>query len=188
MVDPLRSCFNCGTTTCKTWRRSRLTESAGKALCNKCGLYESTHSRPRPEQTRRGPSPVNCSPQTSATFPSHSLPYDAYRPMEDPLRSCFNCGTTTGKPWRRSRLAESLCNKCGLYESAHSRPRPEQMRRGPSPENRGPQASATFPSYSLPLAQSQVCTQFIFYHGPFHPPWIQCLVRTLLFLHSFFSV
>ncbi|KAJ6534173.1 hypothetical protein B0H19DRAFT_964488 [Mycena capillaripes] len=43
-----RRCFNCGTTEKSTWRRSSL--SPGKVLCNKCGLYERTHSRPRPQQ------------------------------------------------------------------------------------------------------------------------------------------
>ncbi|KAJ7452024.1 hypothetical protein FB451DRAFT_1100949, partial [Mycena latifolia] len=43
-----RRCFNCCTTDTSTWRRSNL--SPGKVLCNKCGLFECTHSRPRPEQ------------------------------------------------------------------------------------------------------------------------------------------
>ncbi|KAJ7466382.1 hypothetical protein FB451DRAFT_940122, partial [Mycena latifolia] len=41
-------CFNCCTGETSTWRRSNL--SSGKVLCNKCGLFERTHSRPRPEQ------------------------------------------------------------------------------------------------------------------------------------------
>ncbi|KAF8151179.1 hypothetical protein K438DRAFT_1623945 [Mycena galopus ATCC 62051] len=49
-----RRCFNCRTTENKTWRRSIL--SPGKVLCNKCGLFERSHSRPRPEQAlKRGP-------------------------------------------------------------------------------------------------------------------------------------
>ncbi|KZP14521.1 hypothetical protein FIBSPDRAFT_680088, partial [Athelia psychrophila] len=49
-----RRCFNCCTTDTSTWRRSNL--SPGKVLCNKCGLFERTHSRPRPDQFphRRG--------------------------------------------------------------------------------------------------------------------------------------
>ncbi|KAJ7440271.1 hypothetical protein FB451DRAFT_1058937, partial [Mycena latifolia] len=43
-----RRCFNCYTTETSTWRHSNL--SPGKVLCNKCGLFERTHSRPRPEQ------------------------------------------------------------------------------------------------------------------------------------------
>ncbi|KAH9926290.1 uncharacterized protein BXZ73DRAFT_90960 [Epithele typhae] len=50
-----RKCFNCRTTDTSTWRRSSLTP--GKVLCNKCGLFERTHSRPRPEAFphKRGP-------------------------------------------------------------------------------------------------------------------------------------
>ncbi|KAF9261805.1 hypothetical protein L218DRAFT_869250, partial [Marasmius fiardii PR-910] len=50
-----RRCFNCYTTDTSTWRRSNL--NPGKVLCNKCGLFERTHSRPRPEQFphKRGP-------------------------------------------------------------------------------------------------------------------------------------
>ncbi|KAJ7724642.1 hypothetical protein B0H16DRAFT_1232337, partial [Mycena metata] len=51
-----RRCFNCCTTDTITWRWSNL--SPGKYflpftdcwMCNKCGLFERTHSRPRPEQ------------------------------------------------------------------------------------------------------------------------------------------
>ncbi|KAJ7723879.1 hypothetical protein B0H16DRAFT_1333808, partial [Mycena metata] len=43
-----RRCFNCCTTETATWRRSNL--NRGKMLCNKCGLFERTHSRPRPEK------------------------------------------------------------------------------------------------------------------------------------------
>ncbi|KAL4066106.1 hypothetical protein V8B97DRAFT_2021212 [Scleroderma yunnanense] len=50
-----RRCFNCCTTDTSTWRRSNL--SPGKVLCNKCGLFERTHGRARPDQFphRRGP-------------------------------------------------------------------------------------------------------------------------------------
>ncbi|KAL4244125.1 hypothetical protein ABKN59_009440 [Abortiporus biennis] len=50
-----RKCYNCDTTDTSTWRRSSLTP--GKVLCNKCGLFERTHSRPRPDQFphKRGP-------------------------------------------------------------------------------------------------------------------------------------
>ncbi|KAJ7168053.1 hypothetical protein C8R46DRAFT_826387, partial [Mycena filopes] len=43
-----RRCFNCCETQTNVWRRSTL--SVGKVLCNKCGLYERVHSRPRPSQ------------------------------------------------------------------------------------------------------------------------------------------
>ncbi|KAH8987765.1 hypothetical protein EDB86DRAFT_2808605, partial [Lactarius hatsudake] len=46
-----RQCFNCKATETSTWRRSLL--STGKLLCNKCGLFERTHSIPRPEKFLR---------------------------------------------------------------------------------------------------------------------------------------
>ncbi|KAI0268144.1 hypothetical protein BC834DRAFT_842201 [Gloeopeniophorella convolvens] len=41
-----RRCFNCSQTEPPSWRRSTL--NPGKIVCNKCGLYERTHLRPRP--------------------------------------------------------------------------------------------------------------------------------------------
>ncbi|KAH8118398.1 hypothetical protein DFH11DRAFT_1796705 [Phellopilus nigrolimitatus] len=43
-----RRCFNCHTTEPPSWRRSTL--NPGKIVCNKCGLYERTHLRPRPQR------------------------------------------------------------------------------------------------------------------------------------------
>lgn len=72
-----RRCFNCHTTEPPSWRRSTL--NPGKIVCNKCGLYERTHLRPRPlrfDELRAGgktrkpgekkatkPAPVSGSPQ-----------------------------------------------------------------------------------------------------------------------------
>ncbi|KAM5544356.1 hypothetical protein V8D89_002016 [Ganoderma adspersum] len=42
-----RRCHNCRMTDATVWRRSTLTP--GKVACNKCGIYERTHERPRPE-------------------------------------------------------------------------------------------------------------------------------------------
>ncbi|KZV76015.1 hypothetical protein PENSPDRAFT_646565 [Peniophora sp. CONT] len=41
-----RRCTNCSQTEPPSWRRSTL--NPGKIVCNKCGLYERTHLRPRP--------------------------------------------------------------------------------------------------------------------------------------------
>ncbi|KAF9025895.1 hypothetical protein BDZ89DRAFT_1135183 [Hymenopellis radicata] len=45
-------------------------------------------------------------------------------------RVCFNCRTGESPSWRRSRLVPGkiLCNRCGLYERAHSRARPYSVR------------------------------------------------------------
>ncbi|WVQ99171.1 hypothetical protein IAU59_006303 [Kwoniella sp. CBS 9459] len=43
-----RMCFNCANKSPPSWRKSVL--HAGKILCNKCGIFERTHHRPRPPQ------------------------------------------------------------------------------------------------------------------------------------------
>jgi len=65
-----RRCFNCCTTDTSTWRRSNL--SPGKVLCNKCGLFERTHSRPRPEQFPHKRGPLASSALRSRSPPLHS--------------------------------------------------------------------------------------------------------------------
>ncbi|TCD63225.1 hypothetical protein EIP91_005838 [Steccherinum ochraceum] len=62
-----RKCYNCRTTDTSTWRRSSLTP--GKVLCNKCGLFERTHSRPRPEQFPHKRGPIVTSSFKSRTTP-----------------------------------------------------------------------------------------------------------------------
>ncbi|TBU38405.1 hypothetical protein BD309DRAFT_874485 [Dichomitus squalens] len=70
-----RRCFNCHTTEPPSWRRSTL--NPGKIVCNKCGLYERTHLRPRPlrfdelragSKTRKQPK-VNNSPKAAKAPP-----------------------------------------------------------------------------------------------------------------------
>ncbi|KAJ7440722.1 hypothetical protein FB451DRAFT_1442915 [Mycena latifolia] len=72
-----RRCFNCRTTNTATWRRSNI--SPGKVLCNKCGLFERTHSRPRPEQFPHKSGPTvgrRSAPQPQPTYqqPHYALP------------------------------------------------------------------------------------------------------------------
>ncbi|KAJ7062496.1 hypothetical protein C8F01DRAFT_1023557 [Mycena amicta] len=80
---------------------------------------------------------------------------DAATKLSDRVRRrCFNCCTTDTSTWRRSNLSpgKMLCNKCGLFERAHSRPRPEQF-----PHKRGPLATSTLrtANRSPPQAQAQ---------------------------------
>ncbi|KAK2459253.1 hypothetical protein APHAL10511_008730 [Amanita phalloides] len=86
-----RRCFNCCTTDTSTWRRSNL--SPGKVLCNKCGLFERTHSRPRPEQFphKRGPL-TGTALSRSRTPPTNQLPpisppYNYSHPSIAPLNN-----------------------------------------------------------------------------------------------------
>ncbi|KIM62539.1 hypothetical protein SCLCIDRAFT_25025 [Scleroderma citrinum Foug A] len=94
-----RRCYNCGTTDTSTWRRSNL--SPGKVLCNKCGLFERTHGRARPDQFphRRGPlaqstmGPRPKTPPQSTQLPPISAhvpplaPYHYSHPSIAPLSS-----------------------------------------------------------------------------------------------------
>lgn len=48
-------------------------------------------------------------------------------------------------------ISLQLCNKCGLFERTHSRPRPEQF-----PHKRGPLASSVLHSRSPPTNHSQM--------------------------------
>ncbi|KAH9975201.1 hypothetical protein BJV74DRAFT_180599 [Russula compacta] len=89
-----RRCFNCCTTDTSTWRRSSL--NPGKVLCNKCGLFERTHNRARPEQFphKRGPLATSSlkvrtsPPQHGAIPPVSALPPHQYNhPSIAPLLS-----------------------------------------------------------------------------------------------------
>jgi hypothetical protein len=89
-----RRCFNCCTTDTSTWRRSSL--NPGKVLCNKCGLFERTHNRARPEQFPHKRGPLASSslkvrtspPQHSAVPPVSALPPHQYNhPSIAPLLS-----------------------------------------------------------------------------------------------------
>ena len=71
-----RRCFNCHTTEPPSWRRSTL--NPGKIVCNKCGLYERTHLRPRPlrfdelragSKTRKQPKANGGSPKVGKLSP-----------------------------------------------------------------------------------------------------------------------
>ncbi|KAJ7059549.1 hypothetical protein C8F01DRAFT_1026211, partial [Mycena amicta] len=86
-----------------------------------------------------------------AQAPDMSIVYtddSATRLSERVRRKCFNCTTTEASTWRKSTLAlgKVLCNKCGLYERTHQRPRPsnKDMYRasGAASRERGPLASA----------------------------------------------
>ncbi|KAH8979155.1 hypothetical protein EDB86DRAFT_3067104 [Lactarius hatsudake] len=99
-----RRCFNCCTTDTSTWRRSSL--NPGKVLCNKCGLFERTHNRARPEQFphKRGPLATSSlkvrtsPPQHGAVPPVSALPPHQYNhPSIAPLLSRSENAHTTSR-------------------------------------------------------------------------------------------
>ncbi|KAL0570315.1 hypothetical protein V5O48_011653 [Marasmius crinis-equi] len=71
-----RQCYNCGTIDASTWRRS--TRNPGEVLCNKCGLFERTHSRPRPDQFPHKQGPLS----SAASQRDDSFNGDAFPPPE----------------------------------------------------------------------------------------------------------
>ncbi|KDQ50405.1 hypothetical protein JAAARDRAFT_199965 [Jaapia argillacea MUCL 33604] len=80
-----RRCFNCCTTDTSTWRRSTL--NPGKVLCNKCGLFERTHSRPRPDQFPHKRGHLASSASASASTSTPATPSTASSTPAVPARS-----------------------------------------------------------------------------------------------------
>jgi GATA-binding protein len=105
---------------------------------------EDTQSVIVPSQTAffRPPSSPSCHPLNMSSYlsPHTGLPVqhtdDAHSKETQYLRRrCFNCHTTEPPSWRRSTLnpGKIVCNKCGLYERTHLRPRPlrfDELRAG----------------------------------------------------------
>ncbi|KAF8165699.1 hypothetical protein B0H34DRAFT_831975 [Crassisporium funariophilum] len=96
-----------------------------------------------PSQTSfyRPPSSSGCHPMTMSYLSPHTgLPVQhtddaASKETQYLRRRCFNCHTTEPPSWRRSTLnpGKIVCNKCGLYERTHLRPRPlrfDELRAG----------------------------------------------------------
>ena len=95
-----RRCFNCHTTEPPSWRRSTL--NPGKIVCNKCGLYERTHLRPRPlrfdelragSKTRKQPK-TNGSPKVGKLSPVVKKEEEA--PVMQRRSSVSSNGSTRG--------------------------------------------------------------------------------------------
>jgi hypothetical protein len=97
--------------------------------------------------------PVYSQPQSYQPTPNSHVVHtdDAATKLTDRVRrKCYNCRTTDTSTWRRSNLTPGkvLCNKCGLFERTHLRPRPEQF-----PHKRGPMSAAITKSRSSPSAK-----------------------------------
>lgn len=80
-----RKCYNCHSTDTSTWRRSSL--APGKVLCNKCGLYERTHSKPRPEKfshKRKSLPPFTTKPYHATTVSRPRMQSISHYPISSP--------------------------------------------------------------------------------------------------------
>ncbi|KAJ1311261.1 hypothetical protein OPQ81_009759 [Rhizoctonia solani] len=71
------------------------------------------------------PSPDQSRPDVQITYTDDS----ATKLTQYLRRRCFNCRVTEPPGWRKSTLnpGKIVCNKCGLYERSHARPRPLHM-------------------------------------------------------------
>ncbi|KAJ7628898.1 hypothetical protein FB45DRAFT_919480 [Roridomyces roridus] len=67
-----RHCYNCKTADTVTWRRSVL--AVGEIACNKCGLYERQHKRPRNLGFSEGYKPTSAKAKKPAIPPPPAAP------------------------------------------------------------------------------------------------------------------
>ncbi|KAF7303534.1 Gata transcription factor [Mycena indigotica] len=139
-----RRCFNCVTTDTSTWRRSQI--NPGKVLCNKCGLFERTHSRSRPMEfphkrvsraspypapgTHGGPSGDSISAPPPVATPPAPMQYAYIPPPPLPgphsasaeQHRTFNGQQYSGEMYAPPPPANSQPNANGPYESISARP------------------------------------------------------------------
>ncbi|OXG31322.1 hypothetical protein C359_03330 [Cryptococcus neoformans Bt120] len=105
-----RQCFNCTSRNPPSWRKSVL--HPGKILCNKCGIFERTHHRPRPPQNddqklrkastlsnsihrREAPTPLQNSRTEHSSAPPHS-PFSG--PQSTPMSASLTYPPMYGSP------------------------------------------------------------------------------------------
>lgn len=146
-----RRCFNCCTTETSTWRRSSL--NPGKVLCNKCGLFERTHSRPRPEQFphKRGTS-TTATPNTAAPVSRQRTSQPSSQPQTPPAQASaptavaphhYNHPSLAPLLSRASESAKPrTTNTLPAIHSLLNSPREERIRSpGPSTKSRADDAA-----------------------------------------------
>ncbi|KAF5360230.1 hypothetical protein D9757_012895 [Collybiopsis confluens] len=148
-----RRCFNCCTTDTSTWRRSNL--SPGKVLCNKCGLFERTHSRSRPEQFPHKRGPLTTSALRGRSPPLPSPPHTLPPPMRGPpssqgsplIPNTLPPISQPPYPYTHPSLApiNSISSSQPPNGSQHMSRRAEEMRR-PWQERESPPVSKRSPS------------------------------------------
>ncbi|KAJ7483872.1 hypothetical protein B0H11DRAFT_1807134 [Mycena galericulata] len=137
-----RRCFNCCTTDTSTWRRSNL--SPGKVLCNKCGLFERTHSRPRPEQFphKRGPLASSTLRSRSPPGVTNAQPY--YAPPPQPSSTSASAPSSTPAPTSASAPPSASAN--GNTSISHpSTPKPPSTSTSANGNANGTGASPRLP-------------------------------------------
>ncbi|KAJ8094012.1 hypothetical protein PM082_009899 [Marasmius tenuissimus] len=158
-----RRCFNCGTIDTSTWRRSNL--NPGKVLCNKCGLFERTHSRPRPEQFphKRGPLTGTMSQDRGSPLSPNSNAYPQSSPLV-PSQGQSHIANSLPYPLQ-TNAAHHLPSSGHPSPLSHSSHSPTNPHTPHSPHLQGPASNHT----SLPPSGSLVSPTGSSPHSP-HPP------------------
>jgi len=122
-----RRCYNCHTTEPPSWRRSTLTP--GKIVCNKCGLYERTHLRPRPlrfDELRAGNKSRKqskvASPKGPKSHPPSSMPIkkEEMEPISRRLSVSSTSSANGGSSdWDDSGMPSSVLALLSAYTDIH---------------------------------------------------------------------
>lgn len=108
-----RRCNNCHTTEPPSWRRSTL--NPGKIVCNKCGLYERTHLRPRPQRFDELRAGNKTRKHSNATKPSGSTsPKEQSESLIKKEQGEFELETQ--QPRRGSVSASSVHSACSDFD------------------------------------------------------------------------
>ncbi|KAJ3790821.1 hypothetical protein GGU10DRAFT_339606 [Lentinula aff. detonsa] len=144
-----RRCYNCFTSDTSTWRRSNL--AVGKVLCNKCGLFERTHSRPRPEQfphkrTSLGGEGEGAQSPSSPSYPLTPVPSQSpSQPQDTPLRPPPSRKESIG-PVKRNKKAKVGHDQPGSTDANTQNNAPSSSSGGHGP---GPISALHVPSQGV---------------------------------------
>ncbi|KAG5649745.1 hypothetical protein H0H81_002207 [Sphagnurus paluster] len=106
---PVRSpCINCGTLQTPLWRR----DAEGNPICNACGLYQKSRSKPRPSSLGHTPPPA-ASATTSPSMPPKTAAKSAQK-----LQQPHSTGTCPGDGRCDGTGGTSACSGCPTYNNA----------------------------------------------------------------------